>query len=78
MKRLTLALGAAVIAIAASSSARADYDIVRWSYGDCKIWYIAGPGPSGTGWRVLNRRPIRTWEGAWARLGGYQKLRWCA
>ena len=49
MKRLTLALGAAVIAIAASSSARADYDIVRWSYGDCKIWYIAGPGPSGTG-----------------------------
>jgi hypothetical protein len=77
MKRLTLALGAAVIAIAASSSARADYDIVRWSYGDCKIWYISGPGPAGTGWKVLNRRPIKTWDAAWARLGGYQKRRWC-
>ena len=78
MKRLTLALGVAALAIAASSSARADYDIVRWSYGDCKIWYINGPGPWGTDWKVLNRRPIPTWDAAWALLGKYQARKWCA
>ena len=78
MKRLTLALGVAVLAIAASSSARADYNIVRWSYGDCKIWHIDGPGPWGTDWKVLNWKPIRTWDAAWALLGKYQARKWCA
>jgi hypothetical protein len=78
MKRLFLALGVVALVFASSSSARAAYDIVRWSYGDCKIWHIDGPGPWGTGWKVLNRRPIPTWDAAWARLREYQARKWCS
>jgi hypothetical protein len=30
-----------------------DYEIVRWSYGDCKIWHDDAGPPTGTGWTVL-------------------------
>ena len=78
MKRLILALGAIALVSAVSSPAGAAYNIVRWSYGDCKIWHIDGPGPWGTDWKLLNKKPIKTWDAAWARLGKYQKKKICS
>ena len=51
-----------------------DYEIIRWSYGDCKIWRDdAGPptGVCGKDWVVLADR-LPTWDAGWARL---QRLR---
>jgi hypothetical protein len=56
MKRPSLALAALVIALsAAASPAWADYAIIRWSSGDCRIWDNAGlwPVPLGVGWSLL-------------------------
>jgi hypothetical protein len=56
MRQLTLGLSTLVILFAAASPVRADYSIVRWSYGDCKIWYDA-PGsasvPEGAAWAIV-------------------------
>ena len=71
MKRLGLAfLAASAIAFAATSAANADYRIVQWSYGDCKIWDSNGPlaKPEGTGWRVLTRHRIETYNDAYTAL----------
>ena len=55
MKRLSLAVGALGLALAAAGPARADYSIVRWTSGDCKIWYDAGAStvPEGSGWAIV-------------------------
>ena len=46
---------------------RGGYTIVRWDWGDCKIWHDDGGMPNGTGWLVL-RRNYGTWDGAWNKL----------
>jgi hypothetical protein len=51
-----------------------DWEVIRWSYGDCKIWRDdAGPptGVCGKDWVVLADR-LPTWDAGWARL---QRLR---
>jgi len=55
MKRLSLALAALVIALAAAGPARADYSIIRWPGGDCTIWDNSGwfARPVGDRWSVL-------------------------
>jgi len=53
MKTITLASVLALAVIAASTPARADWRIVQWFYGDCKIWFDKGIPPFGGGWRSL-------------------------
>jgi hypothetical protein len=56
MKRLSLVLGAMALALTAASPAQADYSIVRWTYGDCKIWADppgTGTVPIGSGWAIV-------------------------
>jgi hypothetical protein len=45
-----------------------DYEIIRWSYGDCKIWFDDNGPPWGDGWKVL-KDGLPTWDAAWAKLG---------
>jgi hypothetical protein len=51
----TLAIALAAAALTAASPAWADYAIIRWSSGDCRIWDNAGPfaTPLGVGWSLL-------------------------
>jgi hypothetical protein len=55
MKRPSLALAALVIALSAASPAWADFAVIRWSSGDCKIWDNSGlwATPLGVGWTLL-------------------------
>ena len=53
MKTITLASVFALVVIAAGTPARADWRIVQWFYGDCKIWFDKGIPPFGGGWRSL-------------------------
>jgi hypothetical protein len=54
-----------------------DYEIVRWSYGDCKIWRDDGGPPTGTGWTVL-ADGLRTWDEALREVTRLRGLRKCA
>jgi hypothetical protein len=57
-----------------------DWEIIRWSYGDCKIWFDDnGPpwGIEGKDW-VLVAGGFRTWDDAWRELGHLQRHRKCA
>ena len=53
-----------------------DYEIVRWSNGDCKIWHDDDGPPLGTDWVVL-RDNLPTWDAAWAKLGQLQQRHKC-
>jgi hypothetical protein len=65
MSRWALAIFAATIAFAVTSPARADYNLVRWSWGDCKIWVNdSGNVPWGNDWVVLVWN-IPSYNAAW-------------
>jgi hypothetical protein len=49
MKRLTFAVAVFGIALA-SSAARADYALVRFDDGWCRIWWDSAGTPWGVGW----------------------------
>ena len=78
MKRLSLAVGALAVALAAASPARAGYSIVRWTSGDCKIWYDPGAPtvPEGSGWAIL-ADIIPNYEAAMAMLEDFYRRGVC-
>lgn len=69
MSRCCLALCALAIAFVASSPARADYTLVRWTSGDCKIWSedFDARRPWGNDWIVL-ASGLPTYDYAWQVL----------
>ena len=79
MRRLTLALGAFafVLMVTAPDPVHADWLLIRWSNGDCKIWNDDGIGakPWGTGWMQLNKKKLKTWDAAWTELGKFQRAK---
>jgi hypothetical protein len=50
MQRLIFAIGLAALSLAASGTARADYAVVQFSDGGCRIWWDSAGNPWGTGW----------------------------
>ena len=57
MKRLVFAVGVLVFGFVASTPARADFSVMRFEPGYCRIWWNNGINPIGTGWtRVARRR----------------------
>ena len=80
MKRLALALGAAVLALtsvapSASAAWRPEWVVVQWTNGDCKIWHNDINAPLGGGWRAVAFS--NTYGGAWGKLGWLQSRRKC-
>jgi hypothetical protein len=79
MSRWTLALCAAAIAAAVSTPVRADYHVIRWSWGDCKVWNNdTNRMPAGEGWIVL-AWGLMTYDSAWDALNaeiGKGQCRW--
>jgi hypothetical protein len=50
MKRLAFAIGVLALGFAASTPARADYALVRFESGFCRIWWDSAGNPLGVGW----------------------------
>ena len=69
MKCLATALGTLLLALAVTPSANAvvrpEWVVVRWAYGDCKIWHNDVNGPAGA------------YPEAWAKLQGLYGTRVC-
>ncbi len=57
MKRLTFVVAVLVVAVLAigftMSPARADYALVRFDDGWCRIWWDSGGTPWGVGWTKI-------------------------
>jgi hypothetical protein len=67
MKRLAFAVGLLTIAFAATP-ARADYALVRFEDGWCRIWWDSAGTPWGAGWtKIVVGMP--DWFTASAALG---------
>ncbi len=50
MKRLVFAIGVLALGLAASTPARADFALVRFESGFCRIWWDSVGNPLGVGW----------------------------
>ena len=50
MRRLVFAVGVLALGFAASTPARADFSVVRFELGFCRIWWNNGINPIGTRW----------------------------
>jgi hypothetical protein len=57
MKRFVFAIGVIALGFAAATPARADYAVVRWSDGYCRIWWDASSTPWGSGWTKIAIAP---------------------
>ncbi len=79
MKRLALALGALVVALAAIPSANAlvqpPWVVIRWAYGDCKIWHNDVNAPFGPGWTSVAF--ANSYPEAWAKMQALYGRRVC-
>ncbi len=53
MKQLAFAVGLLAVALAASTPARADYALVQFDDGYCRIWWDSADTPWGTGWTKI-------------------------
>jgi hypothetical protein len=78
MKLLTIALGALLLALAVAPAANAavpPFVVIRWAWGDCRIWHNVGNGPIGGGWRAVAF--ARTYPEAWAKMTVLYRKRVC-
>jgi hypothetical protein len=75
MRRLAFAIGVLALGFAAPAPARADYAVVRWTDGYCRIWWDAGATPWGAGWAKVATAP--DWSGAMAAFDAAVKSNTC-
>ncbi len=64
MKRMAFAVGVLALSFSASVPARADFAVMKFELGYCRIWWDTGAKPWGTGWTMVAKAP--TVDGAWA------------
>ena len=53
MNRLAFAVCLLIAGLAASKPARADFAVVRFAEGFCKIWWDSADNPWGSGWTKI-------------------------
>jgi len=53
MKSSACAIGLLALAVTATSPARADYAVVQFGDGYCRIWWDSAGIPWGTGWTKI-------------------------
>jgi len=53
MKRLIYAVGALTLAFTATTPARADFAVVKFEAGYCRIWWDSADNPFGAGWSKI-------------------------
>ncbi len=64
MKRIAFAIGVLALGFSAATPARADFAVVKFELGYCRIWWDSGAKPWGAGWAKV--AAASTFEGAWA------------
>ena len=75
MKRLAFAVGVLALGFAAATPARADFAVMKFELGYCRIYWDSSAKPWGTGWTMVATAPDIA--GAWTALGGAVKKGTC-
>ena len=57
MKRFAFAIGLLALGFAAATPARADYAVVRFDSGYCRIWWDGSATPWGVNWTKVAMTP---------------------
>ena len=57
MKGFVFLTGVLTLSLATIVPARADYALVRWTDGTCRIWWEAAATPWGAGWAKVAVAP---------------------
>lgn len=55
MKKLRFAMGMLALGLVAAAPARADYVVVKFDPGYCRIWWQSSMKPYGAGWSYVGR-----------------------
>jgi hypothetical protein len=64
MKRMAFAIAALTLGFAAATPARADFSVVKFEAGYCRIWWDSAATPWGTNWTKVANAP--DYASAWA------------
>jgi hypothetical protein len=64
MKRLAFAVGVLALGFTAATPARADFAVMKFELGFCRIWWDTGAKPWGAGWTQVATAP--DFSAAWA------------
>jgi hypothetical protein len=64
MKRLAFAVGVLALTFSAAIPARADFAVVKFEWGYCRIWWATAAKPWGSSYAVVATAP--DFMGAWA------------
>jgi hypothetical protein len=67
VKQLTFAIAALALGCIPLTAARADYAVVQFGNGDCRIWWDSGATPWGDNWRKV-AIGLPDWDAAAAAL----------
>ena len=75
MRHLAFAFGVLVLGWAAVTPARADWAVVRWPDGFCRLWWDSHDTPWGVGWTKIAIAP--DWETAEAAFDAARRSGTC-
>jgi hypothetical protein len=76
MKRLVLVITVLTLGFVAATPARADYAIVKFDNGYCRIFWNSAANPVGTGWTKIAVN-LPDWSTAWSMLDSAIAARTC-
>jgi len=76
MKKLSFAIAVLALSFVATTPSRADYAVVKFEYGYCRIWWDSAANPVGVGWTKI-AAGLPTWEAAMSALYGAIAARTC-
>jgi hypothetical protein len=76
MKQLSFALAVLALSFVSSTPSRADYAVVKFELGYCRIWWDSASNPVGVGWTKI-AAGLPTWEAAWSALHSAIAARAC-
>jgi len=76
MKQLAFAIGMIALGLAASTAARADYAVVMFKDGYCRVWADSKAAPMGPGWKY-HWVGLKSWEQASGKKHYAMRHHWC-
>jgi hypothetical protein len=76
MKRWVFAIGALALGLAASNAARADYAVVMFKDGYCRVWNDSKAAPAQPGWKY-HWVGLNSWDFAMSKKHYAMKRGWC-
>jgi hypothetical protein len=76
MKRLAFAIGIVALGLSASTAARADYAVVMFKDGYCRVWNDSAAAPMAPGWKY-HWVGLKSWEFASTKKHYAIRHHWC-